>query len=741
MEESGGLTTLALAIDGELLGSGHRDATLQRICADVAAARSYPLVAIALAKKDGTAPFVAQAGAAVTPAAGLADPLGVTWASGPEVEGLKDITMRTRHTQVLALSQVAGREAAGAVEASSVNQVIAIPLLTPAAVLGVLCIGVGACGHADQDELRALEPVAERLSLALEFAEQRSLLEVQGAAMALSSSAHFITDAYGRIEWVNAAFERLSGYTKEEALGRTPAILRSELQSKDVFQRMWTTVRGGQSWRGEIINRRKTGETYVVCQSVTPLMNEQHEVAHLVATHDDLGGQEETRTQLEYMAQHDPLTDLPNRASFVERLQLAIARGETDGGCVGVLCLDLDRFKLVNDTLGHALADRLLRDMAERVRASVRGHDVVARFDGDEFAVVLPACDSSVATRIAERILENICRPVPMGSYDVSITGSIGIAFSSPMARDADALLKQAHVAMQGAKEMGRNGYAFYKGIPDARPVPDLTIQSGLRQALHEGGLRLQYQPQMRASGRQLVGVEALLRWTSPTLGVVSPAHFIPVAEQTGLIVDIDQWVLRAACAQAKAWQVAGIDVPRIAVNISGVSFRRGKLVTWIEEALASANLAPGYLEIELTEGVLMRDAEQVIEILSSLRRLGVRVALDDFGTGYSSLSYLKRFKLDVLKIDRSFVSGLPDDGDSVAIARLIVAMAKALRMEVVAEGVETSDQAAFLEGLGCDSFQGFLFSGAVAPAELARLARRREVPSAPAEPARSLAV
>ena len=739
MEANCDLTTLAL--DGELLASGRRDATLQRICAEVAAAKGYPLVAIALAKKDGSAPFVAHAGSASTPRPGAVDSMGVARASGPDVSGLKDATLRTRQTQLLALSQVAGREELDALEASGVNHLIAIPLVMPNAALGVLCIGAGKGGDAEPEQLQALESFAERLSLALQFAEQRSLLEVQGAAMALSSSAHFITDAYGRIEWVNAAFERLSGYSKEEALGRTPAILRSELQSKDVFQRMWTTVRSGQSWRGEIINRRKTGETYVVCQSVTPLMNEQHQVAHLVATHDDVSAQEEARTQIEYMAHHDPLTDLPNRASFVERLQFAIARGETEGGCVGVLCLDLDRFKLVNDTLGHALGDRLLRDMAERLKASVRGHDVVARFDGDEFTVVLPGCDSGVATRIAERILENICRPAPVGSYDVSITASIGIAFSSPVARDADALIKQAHLAMHGAKEMGRNGYAFYKGIPDARPVPDLTIQSGLRQALLEGGLRLQYQPQMRASGRQLVGVEALLRWTSPTLGPVSPAHFIPVAEQTGLIVDIDQWVLRAACAQAKTWRAAGIDVPRLAVNISGVTFRRGKLVTWIEEALASADLAPGCLEIELTEGVLMRDAEQVIENLANLRRLGVRVALDDFGTGYSSLSYLKRFKLDVLKIDRSFVNGLPDDADSVAIARLIVAMAKALRMEVVAEGVETSDQAAFLEGLGCDILQGFLFSGAVAPAELTRWARRQEGPGTPAEPALSVAV
>jgi diguanylate cyclase (GGDEF)-like protein len=482
---------------------------------------------------------------------------------------------------------------------------------------------------------------------------------------------------------------------------------------------MWTTVRDGLIWRGEVVNRRKTGETYVVSQTVTPLVDQDGVVTHLVTAQEDVTTQRQAETRIEHMANHDSLTDLPNRTLLTERLQVALARGGRDGQGVGVLCLDLDRFKLVNDTLGHAMGDGLLREIAARLKDSMRDCDLIACFGGDEFIVVVPNCDVNVARRVAERLLDCLGQPARIGDQDVSVTASIGIALSSPETRNVEALLKQADAAMYRVKEMGRNGYLFFSPELDSSPSAGLTIQAGLRHALATGELALHYQPQIKASGGELAGVEALLRWTSPGLGTLSPAEFIPMAEQTGIIADIDRWALRTACAQAKAWQTAGIDVPRVAVNVSGVSFRRGQLVVWVEEALAAADLAPECLEIELTEGILMHDAAKVADSLPALHRLGVRIALDDFGTGYSSLSYLKRFKVDVLKIDRSFVSGLPDDPDSVAIARVIVAMAKALRLETVAEGVETPAQAAFLASIGCETLQGFLFSRAVPPAEV----------------------
>jgi diguanylate cyclase (GGDEF)-like protein/PAS domain S-box-containing protein len=715
------LNEAARTLDRQILEGGEKGTVLQRGCGSLAASMTYPLVSISLKQRDGSALSVARRGYALAgldgDSAQLEDAL-----AGPGPGG---VAMRTGKTQTVVLAGLEGLDWVGLAVAAGISQVTAIPLVIPGAVLGVLCVAVSGDDTLDAGHVSALESFAGRLSLALQLAEHQALLALQGAAMASSSSGLFITDAHGRIEWVNAAFERMSGYTRDEAVGRTPGILRSEQQPTEPFKNMWMTVRSGNIWRGEIVNRRKTGETYLVAQTVTPLLDDQGAVNHLVGTHEDVTARRQAETLVEHMAHHDALTDLPNRALFSDRLQAAINRAEHEKERVGLLFLDLDRFKLVNDTLGHIVGDRLLREVAGRLTGCVRDRDLVARFGGDEFTVVLPACDMSVATDVAERILEALGQPMRIANQDVTVSASIGIALSSPDTRNADTLLRQADTAMYRAKEVGRNGYAFFSAGLDARPNSGLTIQAGLRRALAQGELRLHYQPQMNASTGQVSGVEALLRWTSPVLGAVSPADFIPIAEQTGIIAEIDRWVLSAACAQARAWQIAGIEIPRVAVNVSGVSFRRGQLLTWIEEALASSGLAPDRLEIELTEGIVMHDGTAVIEAVAELRKLGVRIALDDFGTGYSSLSYLKRFKLDVLKIDGSFVSGLPGDPDSAAIARLIVTMSKALHMETVAECVETAEQAAFLKSIGCDTLQGYLFSPGIVAGLLGPFCRK----------------
>jgi diguanylate cyclase (GGDEF)-like protein/PAS domain S-box-containing protein len=745
ISESSALNEVVRALDRHILEGRPRHGILQFICDGLGAATAYPIVSIALAQRDGRIPFGGGTGYALAAREGYS----VLWDESPAGAGPNGTAMQTGQTQTVLLSETAFDWSAQAV-AAGLAQLVAIPLAAPGAKLGVLCVAVGEKAILDVDRVSALESFAARLSLALQLADHHALMALQGAALAASSTALFITDAVGRIEWLNAAFERMSGYTKDDALGRTLNILRCDLQPADVFQGIWTTVRDGLIWRGEVVNRRKTGETYVVSQTVTPLVDQDGVVTHLVTAQEDVTAQRQAETRIEHMANHDSLTDLPNRTLLTERLQVALARGGRDGQAVGVLCLDLDRFKLVNDTLGHAMGDGLLREVAARLKASTRDRDLVARFGGDEFIVVVPNCDVNVAARVAERILDCLGQPARIGNQDVSVTASIGIALSSPEIRNVEALLKQADVAMYRVKATGRNGYVFFSPDLDSSPSSGLTIQAGLRHALATGELTLHYQPQIKASGGEFAGVEALLRWTSPLLGTLSPAEFIPVAEETGSIADIDRWALRTACAQAKVWQTAGIDVPRVAVNVSGVSFRRGQLVLWVEEALAAADLAPGCLEIELTEGILMHDAAKVADSLPALHRLGVRIALDDFGTGYSSLSYLKRFKVDVLKIDRSFVSGLPDDPDSAAIARVIVAMAKALRMETVAEGVETPAQAAFLASIGCDTLQGFLFSRAVPPSEVVRFSSNRRVafgpfdrsthPGAPQRPAEAIA-
>jgi predicted signal transduction protein with EAL and GGDEF domain len=328
--------------------------------------------------------------------------------------------------------------------------------------------------------------------------------------------------------------------------------------------------------------------------------------------------------------------------------------------------------------------------------------------------------------RSAQRILESLGRPLSVDGHDVHVTASIGVAMSPEDAGDAESLIKHADAAMYRAKQAGRNGVVSYSADFDDAASSGLTIHAGLARALSRGELSLQYQPQVDVASKRMVGLEALLRWTSPELGRVSPADFIPVAEETGLIVDIDRWVLRAACAQHKAWAAEGLEAPRVAVNLSGVSFRHGELVATVEETLRSAQLAPEHLEIELTEGIVMHDASKVIKTLDDFRKMGVRVALDDFGTGYSSLSYLKRFKIDALKIDRSFVSGLPDSTDDAAIARLIVSMANVLGMSTIAEGVETHEQARFLESVGCTTIQGYLYSRPIVPEAVSEMLRQK---------------
>ncbi|HET6146410.1 MAG TPA: EAL domain-containing protein [Polyangia bacterium] len=726
------LNEVARAIDRQILDGAQRGPLLRLVCEDIAATMNYALVWVALKSSDGSAPILASGGRAAAALEGCS----VRWDDSPAGAGPTGTAMRTGKTQSFALTGLAGTDSIDRSLAAGIVHATAIPLMTPDAIMGVLCVSSGEAGPPDSQLLAALESFAGRLSLALQIAEHQALLALQGAAMASSANGLFITDAAGRIEWVNAAFERMSGYSRAEAIGNTPGLLRSELQSREVFANMWSSVRAGGTWRGEIVNRRKSGESYVVAQTVTPLLDGSGAVTHLVAAHEDVTAQRQAETLLEHLTHHDPLTDLPTRLLFAERVQIAISRADPEQEKVAVLFLDLDNFKLINDTLGHRVGDGLLREVATRLTSCVRDEDLVARLGGDEFAIVLPDCDAATAIQVAERILDKILQPVRVAAHDISITASIGIALSAPDAGQADALLKQADAAMYRAKAVGRNGYVLFTPGVDQLPGSSLTIQAGLRRALARHELTLHYQPQMDAAGGALMGVEALLRWTSPDLGVVSPASFIPMAEQTGIIAEIDRWVLRAACAQAKAWQVSGVKIPRVAVNVSGVSFRRGQLLTWIEEALSDAQLAPACLEIELTEGVVMHDATSVSDTLAELRRLGVRIALDDFGTGYSSLSYLKRFRLDALKIDRSFVSGLPHDQDGVAIARLIVAMAQALRLETIAEGVETADQARFLQSLGCTTLQGFLFSRALPADDLVRFMQGAHASGPPIFPA-----
>jgi diguanylate cyclase (GGDEF)-like protein/PAS domain S-box-containing protein len=428
----------------------------------------------------------------------------------------------------------------------------------------------------------------------------------------------------------------------------------------------------------------------------------------------------EKEARLNFLANYDSLTGLPNRSLLCDRLQHAMARARRSGSSVALLLLDLDRFKTINDSLGHEVGDRLLREVAHRLKGFVREVDTLARFGGDEFAIILEeAADLQKAVRVAQTVLNELSRAMTLDGFQLYVTASVGVSVFPDDGTELESLLQHAEVAMYRAKETGRNGYQFYRPEMNTRTRERLLLENGLRQAVEKQQLVLYYQPKVDLSSGQLTGVEALLRWRHPELGMVSPVDFIPLAEETGLIVPIGEWVLRTACDQAQSWQKSGLPPLRVAVNISGRQFRQTDFVNMVEEVLAQTGLDPRWLELEITESVVMENVEETILTLTALKARGLQLAIDDFGTGYSSLSYLKRFPITSLKIDRSFIHEVGTDPNDAAIASSVIALAQAMSLEVVAEGIETDAQLRFLVARGCTEGQGYLFSRPLPPAEL----------------------
>jgi diguanylate cyclase (GGDEF)-like protein/PAS domain S-box-containing protein len=444
----------------------------------------------------------------------------------------------------------------------------------------------------------------------------------------------------------------------------------------------------------------------------------------VVAIVRDITGRKRTEERIFRLAYHDILTGLLNRNSFKEHLTQALAQAERNRRHVATLFLDLDRFKRINDTFGYKVGDLLLQGVAERIKESIRKSDKsarnvetqisdsVSRLGGDEFTILLPDIGHvQDSARVAKRILDSLSRPHIIAGHEIFITGSIGITVYPMDGEDPDTLLKNADAAMYSAKEQGRNNYQFYSEAMNASSFERLSFENALRKALDRQEFLIHYQPQVNINSGKIVGMEALLRWEHPEMGLVSPGDFIPLAEETGLIVPIGEWVLDAACAYNKALQKMGLPPRRISVNISSLQFRPKSLVETIARVLRVSGLDPRWLEIELTESAIMKNMEESSSILRELKQMGLRVAIDDFGTGYSSLAYLKRFPLDILKIDRSFIRDIPGDRDNEAIAAAIIAMAHSLNLEVIAEGVEKEDQLEFMRAHGCDQVQGYIFS------------------------------
>ena len=689
--------------------------------------------------------------------------------------------------------------------------------------------------HIYQEHLE--EEVATRTA---ELSSANARLNLQAEALNAAANAIVITDIDGNVVWTNPAFSTLSGYSADEVLGQNPRLLNSGMQHREFFASLWTTIRSGKTWCGEIINRRKDGSLFTDETTITPVSSrlagishfvaikqdvtkrkhaeealrqaeekyraifedavvgifqitpegrplsinralahmhgfdspeqfllevsdvgsqifvnpgqmsemtkdlEQHSVIHgveieiycrdrtkkwvvanmragrasngaiaiLEGTIEDITDRKNAEQRVQFLAYYDALTGLPNRTLLRDRIATALAGARRRKEKLAVLFLDLDRFKIINDSLGHSIGDLLLQEVAERLKTWVRGQDTVSRVGGDEFVIVLTGiANETNAERAAEKIVNTISTEFSIGGHVLNISCSIGVSIFPRHGTDAEMLIKNADAAMYCAKQNGSKRIQFFTEDLNAQMVERLTLENGLRTALARNEFFLEYQPQADLGTGQLIGFEALLRWRSPTLGLVPPDRFIQIAENCGLIVPIGAWVLRTACLQAHEWQQEGLPAVTIAVNVSAVQFRQDGFRDLINDVLRDTGMAPQTLELELTESLLLTNADVVFSVLQELNEMGVKLAIDDFGTGYSSLSYLKQFRVDKLKIDRSFIRDIGTDPDDAAITAAIISMAKSLNLEVIAEGVETEEQMSFLGLHHCDQIQGYYLS------------------------------
>jgi diguanylate cyclase (GGDEF)-like protein/PAS domain S-box-containing protein len=570
-----------------------------------------------------------------------------------------------------------------------------------------------------------VEALVERRTADLEQALDQMNLYLR--AIDASANAVILVDATRPgypIDYVNPAFERMRGYRAAEAVGRRLFDEAGHEPDQAAVAGLLQAMRENREGNATMRLRCKDGRELYADVYVAPVLDADGAAGHFVITQYDVSTAKRYEAELEVRSRYDLLTGLANRALLHDRIEAAIALAGSDTA-VWVAALDLDHFKYVNDTLGHNAGDEMLKAVAARVQAAVGRADTVARTGGDEFVLVLPGRgDESEAAATVQAVLEALAEPLRLHGQDLVMTGSAGLAAWPADGHDAAALIQHAEVAMYRAKDLGRNAVQFYTPAMNARARERMALEGALRSALHHGEFELYYQPQVDLLSGSVVGLEALIRWRHPSLGMVRPDRFIHLAEETGLIVPIGAWVLRTACRQSRAWQHAGFGALRIAVNLSARQFAQPGLVREIEHVLDETGLAPACLEIELTESLVMEDVEGAIRTMVQLKDMGVKLSIDDFGTGYSSLSYLRRFPVDVLKIDRSFVRDITSSEDDAAMVSAIIALARGLRMRVIAEGVETEAQLDYLKRRGCDEVQGHVYARAVPGADVEALLR-----------------
>lgn len=538
-------------------------------------------------------------------------------------------------------------------------------------------------------------------------------------AVEQSPASVCITDPQGVIEYVNPKFMEVTGYALDELIGKKPSILKSGYTSQKQYKELWDTITAGREWRGEFYNRKKNGELFWEDGVITPIKADDGTVTHFIAVKEDITVRKEYEQRLVHQANFDDLTELPNRLLAFDRLSQTLARARRERKTMAVMSVNINHFKRINDTLGHAVGDKLLVEASRRLTRSVRESDTVARFSNDEFLVILS--DISVVTHpavVARKVINAFSDPFLFSGHEVFVTVGIGITLYPSDGNNSDVLLRNADAALYRAKEEGRSSFVFFTPEMNELAVKQITMESHLRRAVEKDELFLRYQPLVHVESGQIVGVEALLRWNSPDLGLLTPDSFIPLAEETGIIVPIGEWVLQTACAKMKKWQAQGGAPLRIAVNVSSRQFTAGNLAEVVSRAINESGLSPRYLELEITERLLMEDAPQTFITLSALKKMGVQLSIDDFGTRYSVFSYLKKFPFNTLKIDKMFTGGLTIDPADAALTEAIILTAHSLGLKVIAEGVETKEQLEFLRSHECDWAQGYYFSKPLSPEE-----------------------
>lgn len=562
--------------------------------------------------------------------------------------------------------------------------------------------------HTDITRHKLMENSLRKLSLAVEQ----------------SPSTIVITDKDAHIEYVNSTFSRVTGYRPDEVIGQNPRILQSGKTPPINYTEMWAQLTAGQEWRGELINKRKDGSEYIESALISPVFDADGKLVNYLAIKQDISEQRRNEERIRHLAHFDQLTGLPNRALLNERFAYALSLAQRSGEQLAVMFLDLDHFKNINDTLGHSVGDQFLIEIGRRLKSALREEDTVSRLGGDEFIMVFPGTDADGAGIVANKLMHTIAQPYQLEQRELIGTPSIGIAIYPEDGDSFEELLKNADTAMYRVKQNGRNNFRFFTSEMQSHSDRNLQLVNTMRHALERNEFHLQYQPQVTLRDGRIIGAEALLRWDHPELGAIPPAEFIPIAEDSGQIIPIGEWVLRTAATQMKQWLDSGLPPMVMAVNLSAVQFRHPNLPDMVARILEETQLAPEYLELELTEAVAMDDPQSAVNVMDKLFAQGIRMSIDDFGTGYSSLSYLKRFKVYKLKIDQSFVRNINDNPEDKAIVTAIINLASSLGMHTIAEGVETASQLAFLRLHGCDEVQGYYFSPPLLAQEFAAYVR-----------------